>query len=272
MKIYILKGCCSLDHIKEYLEKYNSIFNIDSRKWYEEKTTTDIFIKSEKVENLTKTLQIYYEKDLSKLRYEEIDKNEYGTITCDGIFSGLKPHGVVNKYNELKSSYAYDFEPEIFNYPKKPKKSTSNKKVKKNSYYSNDNYSNNNNDNDHHSNNSNNSNNNNDNESEKKSERRGADLRDRDGLNCGRVDSNGDIRDRDGVYCGKFEDNGDIRDRDGQVYMHVDSNGDVKDRDGQNCGHIDDNGDVRDKDGLIIGNADGISKEQAAYNYFKEEN
>ena len=61
---------CSIEQMRQYIAKYNSIFNIDSSTWFETEPTTDIFIRSEiKDKKETKTVLIFYDKKSQNLRY-----------------------------------------------------------------------------------------------------------------------------------------------------------------------------------------------------------
>ena len=280
---------CSLDNVRTLIEKYNSLFKIDSRQWYKSKSSSDIYIKAEKINNkLFKIIKMFYEKDISRLTFNKIIKCGNSENSSEVIYSNITPWEIVRKYNELKSIY-YDNNPEIFDFSEEPKESVHNNYSKKqnysnNNYYSNNNnysykknYSNDNNYSNHERNSSNN------NESEEKNSDRSATMKNRDGLEIGRVDRNGRIQNRDGLEIGRFVNGGDIQDRSGlQVARIVNGrienrdglemgrveNGVVKNRDGLEVGRIESDGTVKNRDGIEIGNAGGMSDEQAAYLYF----
>ena len=61
---------CSMEQMREFIEKYNSLFDIDSSSWFKSTPTTDIFIRSEKNgNNKIKTLTMFYEKKALNLKY-----------------------------------------------------------------------------------------------------------------------------------------------------------------------------------------------------------
>ena len=61
---------CSMEQMRQFIEKYNSSFDIDSSNWFKSTPTTDIFIRSEKNEkNKIKTLSMFYEKKGLNLKY-----------------------------------------------------------------------------------------------------------------------------------------------------------------------------------------------------------
>ena len=296
LRTEILDGC-SLEIVKGLLEKYNSEFNIDSSSWYLKEHTTDIYVKSDKVSEMnTKTLQVFYDKDISRFSFKEIEVDSCGTIICDGIFYGMKPEGIVNKYNELKAEYSLDDRPEIFHYPKK---SEPKKKVESNNNYqynnrNNDSYSyssdhnksdnndnnNDNNNNDNNNDNNDNNNNNNDNNSVEE-EKRSVVLYNGRGERIGEVNRDGRIY-RDGNFVGEYENNGVIRRNgsrvgeidgsyirgsDGQRKIEIDGSV-IRNANGEKIGEIDSNGIVRDENGSKIGEAQGMDRAQAADFYF----
>ena len=54
---------CSMEQMRQFIEKYNKSFDIDSSSWFKSIPTTDIFIRSEKSgKNKIKTLSMFYEK------------------------------------------------------------------------------------------------------------------------------------------------------------------------------------------------------------------
>ena len=263
---------CSLDNVRTLLEKYNSLFKIDSRQWYKSKSSSDIYIKAEKInDKLFKIIEMFYEKDISRLTFNKIIKCGNSENSSEVIYSNITPWEIVRKYNELKSIY-YDNNPEIFDFSEEPKESVHNNYSKKqnysnNNYYSNNNnysykknYSNDNNYSNHERNSSNN------NESEEKNSDRSATMKNRDGLEIGRFVNGGDIQDRSGLQVARIV-NGRIENRDGLEMGRVE-NGVVKNRDGLEVGRIESDGTVKNRDGIEIGNAGGMSDEQAAYLYF----
>ena len=259
---------CSLDNVRSLLEKYNPIFKIDSKEWYKSKSSSDIYIKAEKINNnLYKIFEMFYEKDISRLKLNKKIKYGNSDKSSEAIYSNINPGEVVKKYNELKSIY-YDNNPEIFDYAEEPNEIEESDDY---NYYSNKiNYSN--------KKNYSNNNNNSYQEESNNSGKRNSDCSIyRDGQRVGKVYRDGEIY-MDGkkgkfyndgeVYMdgkkGKIYDDGEIRvdDKAGKVY----DDGDVY-VDGRKVGKIYDDGDVY-KDGHKIGNASGMSKEQAAYIYF----
>ena len=60
---------CTMEQMRQFIEKYNSSFDIDSSDWFKSTPTTDIFIRSEKNEkNKIKTLSMFYEKKMTKFK------------------------------------------------------------------------------------------------------------------------------------------------------------------------------------------------------------
>jgi hypothetical protein len=282
---------CSLDNEKKLLELYNAKFKINSIQWYHLNRSTDIYIKVEKInDNLFKIFEMFYEKEISKLKINKIIKFGNSENSSEARYFNIKPGEVVKKYNELKSIY-YDNKPEIFNYDENSKKSVKNENSKKNENYNHENYSNHQNDYSnynnysYHDNNSNNNNqsNHDNNESQKHESNRSGIMRDDCHQIVGRIDRDGVIRDENYNEVGRFDngiirddsfqevarydDNGVFRNDDGEI-GNVNSDGLVKDDSGNVLGHISDDGDVKDDEGNIIGNAEGMTNEEAAYMYF----
>ena len=107
---------CSLDNVRTLIEKYNSLFKIDSRQWYKSKSSSDIYIKAEKINNkLFKIIKMFYEKDISRLTFNKIIKCGNSENSSEATYSNINPWEIVRKYNELKSIY-YDNNPEIFDF------------------------------------------------------------------------------------------------------------------------------------------------------------
>ena len=256
---------CPYEKVKPYIEKYNSIFMIDTNLWEKQKATTDIYVKAEN-ENGLKKLEMFYEKDISFLKFYKINNN--GSFSS-GTSSLINPKGVVDKYNSLKEDFTVFRRPEIFHYVDKPKNNSvprNNSSYVKNSSYDN-NY------------------NNNDNEPKNEKKRRSASMRDGSGNYNGRVESDGDIKDGSGNIIGKFESDGDIKDGSGNIIGRIEndgdvrngsgniigrieSDGDIKDGSGNIIGRIENDGDIRDGSGNIIGKAEGMDREKAAFLYF----
>ena len=257
---------CSLDNIKLLLEKYNSIFHIDSSQWYQSKESTDIYIKAEKdTNNVIKFFQMFYEKDTSTLKFNKMIKYNISDVSSNEEILNIQPDGVVKKYNDLKLLYK-DNKPEVFN---DVKKSVSNK-YSRNENYSNYDY-----------------NNNDDNNVSYGYHRMNSSgiLRNRDNREIGRIDSNGYIRDENNREVGRFEDDGVIRDENNREVGRFDDDGVFRDEYNREQGRVEDDGVVRDEynreigridsDGVVrdscnneIGRAEGVSNEEAAYMYF----
>ena len=132
---------CSFDNVRPLLEKYNSAFKIDSRKWYKSKSSSDIYKKVEKINNnLYKIFEMFYEKDISRLILNKIIKYGNSENSSEAIYSNINPGEVVKKYNELKSIY-YENNPEIFQYDEElPEESDANNYSNNKKYSNNKNY------------------------------------------------------------------------------------------------------------------------------------
>jgi hypothetical protein len=258
---------CSFDNVRSLIEIYNSTFKIDSREWYKSKSSSDIYIRVEKINNyFFKIFEMFYEKDISRLILNKIIKYGNSELSSEAICSNSSPGDVVKRYNNLKLIF-YDYKPEIFDYVEEPYES---EELNNYNYSNNKNYSN----------NSNNYNNNYGSSEGQSKKRRGNATFYQDGQQVGRVYDDGTIY-KDCRQVGKFYDDGTVyKDghqdakiyNDGTIYqdghqaLKVYSDGDVY-KDGSKVGHIYDDGDVY-KDGTKIGNASGMSKTEAAYLYF----
>ena len=270
---------CYFDSIRTLIEKYNSIFYIDSSQWYESKQSTDIYIKAEKNNNnVVKAFRMFYEKDTSTLKIKKLMKYHGSNISSEEECSNVEPEGVVSKYNELKSTYN-DNKPENF------KRGGNSGGAANNGNYSNHErrYSNNNNNDSYAS-----SNHNNNNESDHQELNRSGTMRDQCNREIGKIDKYGVIRDECNREIGRFDDDGVVRDEcnrevgrfdnDGvfrdecnREQGRVDNDGVVRDECNRELGRIDNDGVVRDANNNEIGRADGISNSQAAYMYFFKE-
>ena len=283
LKKRIYNGC-SLDNINLLLEKYNSIFKIDSTEWYQSKETTDIYIKAEKdTKNIIKYFQMFYEKDTQTLKVNKIVKYNIADASSKEEFqvTDNDPNMVVQKYNEFKLLY-HDKEPEIL-----CKNNDNLFEGINNSYHGNrGNNDNNGNNHSYYSNgNNDNNNNNNNNESQNQGLISSGIMRNGNNRQIGSVDRDGVVRDSCNRQIGKFEDDGVVRNScnrqigkiedDGVVRNScnrqigkIDDDGVVRDSCNRQIGKIDDDGVVRDSCNREIGRAEGISKEQAAFMYF----
>jgi len=272
LKKLIYHGCF-LDNVKILLEKYNSIFGVDSSLWYQSNPSTDIYIKAEKNNNIIKSFQMFYEKDTSTLKVNKKMKYHQSDTSSSEEFYNIKPEGVVSKYNELKAIYS-DNSPEKYN-----EKKNSGKSVPKKNYSDNRGSGN----NDSYSSNHDN------NEPDHQDLNRSGTMRDRSGRAIGKIDRDGTIRDDCNREIGRFESDGIIRDEcnreigriesDGvfrdecnRELGRIESDGIVRDECNRELGRIDDDGVVRDANNNEIGRADSISNEQAAYMYFFHNN
>lgn len=89
---------CSMEHIRQFIEKYNSLFDIDSSSWFKSTPTTDIFIRSEKFgENKIKTLSMFYEKKGLNLKYNTTNFEKVKMPNEE--IKDIKPNKVVEIYN-----------------------------------------------------------------------------------------------------------------------------------------------------------------------------
>ena len=89
---------CSFDNVKPLLELYNNLFKIDSRQWYKSKSSSDIYIKVEKINhNLFKLFEMFYEKDISRLSFNKIIKCGNSENSSEAIYSNINPGKVVKK-------------------------------------------------------------------------------------------------------------------------------------------------------------------------------
>ena len=116
LKLTRIKKDCSLQKVKPILEKYNSEFQIDSSQWYRENKTTNIYVKAEiSTDGNINSFEIHYNKETSEM--EVIRKN------TENNFSESSGKVVANrgelfaKYNELKSDFIIDHEPEAATLP-----------------------------------------------------------------------------------------------------------------------------------------------------------
>ena len=276
---------CSFDNVKPLIELYNSDFKIDSRQWYQSKSSSDIYIKAEKINNkLFKILEMFYEKDISEIRFNKIIKLGNSENSGEAIYTNISPGKVVRVYNLSKREF-YDNSHEIFDYVEeerflplpeyKPKKNNysnktnysnnnnySNKKnySNNNNYSYNDSYSNHDNNSNHERNSSNHNNNDNNNESEEKKSRHSAIMRNEHGQEVGRVDRNGIIRDSRCQEVGRFDDDGRIRDSRCQEVGRIDDDGRIRDSCCQEIGRVESDGRVRDENGNEIGRIDDDGK------------
>jgi hypothetical protein len=289
LKKQVINGC-SFQCVEEYIQKYNSSYNIDSIDWIKEKPTTDIYIKCEKQNNQkVNEIQIFYEKDVNMTRF---NYNNFRGFNSNGYKTG-KPNIVVETYNQFKERFLIDNKPEVFVYQESTKKNNNNRmnynnnnnnRTNNNNRAYNNNNSNNNSNNyrrryssnnsssyhnsnnqrqesNHDNNNDNNSNNNNDNASEQR--RRSASFRNRDGDHMGRVSSNGNIRNASNSHLGRFESNGDIRNASGSRIGRISSDGEIRNRSNSRIGRVSSDGDIRNASGSRIGR---ISSDGGVYN------
>jgi hypothetical protein len=266
---------CSLDNVRSLIEIYNSTFKIDSREWYKSKSSSDIYIRVEKLNNyFFKIFEMFYEKDISRLILNRIIKYGNSELSSEAIFSNYSPGDVVKRYNKLQILY-YDNKTENCDYIEEPFEKDDQAPRRNNNYYrksSNNNYSN------YQSYSSDHDRNDSKDDDSKKS----VILRDIYGQENGRVDRNGNIKDYFGVDQGKFDNDGTVRDTYGQVRGYA-KDGYIKDHCNREVGKVRDgvvsdsngneigrirNGEILDENNNVIGKADGLSDEQAAYLHF----
>jgi len=228
-----------MEQMRQFIEKYNSSFDIDSSDWFKSAPTTDIFIRAEKNEkNKIKTLSMFYEKKGLNLKYNTTNFEKVKIPNEER--NDIKPNKVVEIYNNCKREFQYDNNLENFYFDGNISENNydysnyiiqvqnNNILFNNNNYRPNKNYNYNENNNFNNYNynigNNNNYNINNNNSSyggqlpnnfnnnvNNFVSRRAHDIRDRNGKIIGRVDANGDIREENGNIIGKFDDNGDIR-------------------------------------------------------------
>ena len=191
-----------MEQMSQFIEKYNSAFDIDSSSWFKSTPTTDIFIRAEKNEkNKIKTLSMFYEKKGLNLKYNTTNFEKVKIPNEER--NDIKPNKVVEIYNNCKREFQYDNNLENFYFDGNISENNydySNYIIQvqnNNILFNNNNYNNNYNQNNNNVNNF--------------VSRRAHDIRDRNGNIIGRVDANGDIKGENGNIIGKFDDNGDIR-------------------------------------------------------------
>jgi len=125
INIQVLNGC-SLEYLRDYIERYNGKFKIDSSKWFNINKTTDIIIKVEKTDNEIKGFEMMYDKKASTLNYHKIDNPGLNAPYENVYMENLNSLRMIDKYNqlnsELESKYS-DFknEKEKAEYESKPR-------------------------------------------------------------------------------------------------------------------------------------------------------
>ena len=98
---------CNMEQMSQFIEKYNSAFDIDSSSWFKSTPTTDIFIRSEKNEkNKIKTLSMFYEKKGLNLKYNTTNFEKVKIPNEER--NDIKPNKVVEIYNNCKKEFQYD--------------------------------------------------------------------------------------------------------------------------------------------------------------------
>ena len=273
LKVIKIENECSRERVKHHLDKFNSIYNIDSSQWYNVNKLTNIYVKAE-VEQYIQMFEITYDKGTSNLSFKTIN-TETNESTSGSMVA--TPEILVQKYNSLKSSYMVDHYPEELERPP----INNNTNINRNNNNTNIKRNNNNNyrqvsDNNYDSNNR--SNDDNKSEDSKKS----VVLRDQYGREVGRVDKDGTIRDFVGFDMGRFDRDGTVRDRSGFTKAEI-GDGFIKDRSGnkviefyggivrddsgRKIGEYD-NGVIKDENGNVLGETNGLSDGQAIYQYF----
>jgi len=107
------KGECSLEKVKEDLERYNKEFHVSTEKLLESPKTTDIYVISQKENDDYTTHLISYDKNTSGLNIFTLGKikNDYSCMSTER--SNLSPEQVVEKYNEYASQFL-DYKKEVF--------------------------------------------------------------------------------------------------------------------------------------------------------------
>ena len=272
---------------------------MNSANWCLDDRYTDVFVKAEKTNSSqTEEFVFFYKKDSSLLVYSKIG----GFMSSNGMSDNITPDAVVKKYSELKSSFTIDSHPENFNYSKKSKKNnnyTKKSTPKKNvsyrrndsdddndynrSNHSNDYRNNDNNDNrSNHSNHSRRSSKHEEAHSEKEESNKSYSMRNGENDRIGRVRKDGDILNESGDRIGRFNgnevlnksgervarfDGDEILNASGERVLRMDGNY-VLNKSGEIIGKIEDDGVVRNADGDRIGDAGGMDKGKAAYNFF----
>ena len=106
---------CNMEQMREFIEKYNSLFNIDSSSWFQSTPTTDIFIRAEKSgENKIKTLSMFYEKNGLNLKCNTTNFEKIKIPFEER--NDIKPNEVVEIYNQSKKEFLFDTNIETFYY------------------------------------------------------------------------------------------------------------------------------------------------------------
>ena len=104
---------CTMEQMREFIEKYNSSFDIDSSDWFKSTPTTDIFIRAEKNEkNKIKTLSMFYEKKGLYLKYNTTNFEKVKIPNEEK--NDIKPNKVVEIYNNCKREFQHDSNLENF--------------------------------------------------------------------------------------------------------------------------------------------------------------
>ena len=115
LRIEIVKGC-SFEYLRNYIEKYNEKFKIDSTKWFNINKTTDIIIKVEKTDSGIKGFEMMYDKKASTLNYHKIENPGQNTVYKNECINNLNSLRMIEKYNKLNSDLVYEISEEKVEY------------------------------------------------------------------------------------------------------------------------------------------------------------
>ena len=108
-----LKGECSLEKVKEDLEKYNTEYHIDTNKLLKSPQTTDFYVISQKENDSFTTYTFEYNKKTAVLSIISYKGNDRGYSSSNSSMTNLGPEEIVEKYNEYASK-CLDYRKEEF--------------------------------------------------------------------------------------------------------------------------------------------------------------
>lgn len=108
-----LKGECSLEKAKESLVKYNDEYHIETNKLLKSPQTTDIYVISQKENDIFTTHLFSYDKKTAVLSIITFKGNDNGYSSSSTSKTNLGPEEIVKSYNEYASNFL-DYREEVF--------------------------------------------------------------------------------------------------------------------------------------------------------------